>query len=181
MIRGVRRSRGVALCVPGLIAGFLVVGCSDDSAESQPLPDTSASDERSTSDARPKREALAAYRAMWQDLVDASKTADANSPRLDDHAAGEAVESMKTGLRNAKKEKIVIKGEPRLNPKIQSSVGDGVTLRDCVDSTNWLQYKLNGDLKDDVPGGHGKAEATVEPHKGKWKVTKLALHPSGTC
>ncbi|WP_435602870.1 hypothetical protein [Streptomyces sp. bgisy130] len=118
---------------------------------------------------------------MWRDLAAASETSDATSPLLDDHATGGALELMKYGLRKAKADKIVSKGAPGVDPQVVSARSQEVVLRDCVDSTRWLEYKLNGELKNDVPGGHEKAEATVRLSGGMWKVSKLYLHESGSC
>ncbi|UWS75403.1 hypothetical protein [Streptomyces noursei] len=118
---------------------------------------------------------------MWRDLVAASETSDAASPLLDDHATSGALELMKYGLRKAKADNVVSKGSPRVDPQVVSATNQEVVLRDCVDSTRWLEYKLNGELKNDVPGGHEKAEATVRLSDGMWKVSKLYLHAAGSC
>ncbi|MGG2459754.1 hypothetical protein ACO0M4_08005 [Streptomyces sp. RGM 3693] len=44
-----------------------------------------------------------------------------------------------------------------------------------------MEYKLNGQLKNDVPGGREKAEAAVQLGGGMWKVSKLYLHAAGSC
>ncbi|WP_432003380.1 hypothetical protein [Streptomyces sioyaensis] len=126
-------------------------------------------------------EALATYRAMWRDLAEASATSDVTSSVLDDHAAGGALELMKYGLRKAKKEKVVSKGAPRVNPKVIRATSREVVLQDCVDERHWLQYKLNGELKNNVPGGHFRADATVRHGEGGWKVADLYIHETGSC
>ncbi|MDG4856774.1 hypothetical protein P8605_01095 [Streptomyces sp. T-3] len=122
---------------------------------------------------------------MWEDMTVASHTADPEHPRLDDHAADGALQLLEFGLEKTRKEKLVAKGAPKVDPRIVSASPSAeptvVKLVDCVDSTNWLQYKGNGELKDDVPGGHGKAEATVTYRKGRWLVTQLYAHASGSC
>ncbi|MFE3646450.1 hypothetical protein ACFXO2_01120 [Streptomyces sp. NPDC059152] len=126
-------------------------------------------------------EALAAYRAMWRDLTTASETSDAAFPKLGDHATGGALELMKYGLRKAKEDKVVSKGAPRVNPRIIKAASQEVALQDCVDARNWLEYKLNGELKNNVPGSHFRADATVRRSEGTWKVSKLYMYESGTC
>lgn len=125
--------------------------------------------------------ALDAYRAMWRDLTRASETSDAASPLLDDHATGGALAVMKYGLDKSKKEQVVSKGAPRVDPEVASANSREVVLVDCVDDRNWLQYKLNGELKNDVPGGHFRADATVRRSEGAWKVTDLYMHEAGSC
>lgn len=173
--------RKAAVCFSALIAGVAMAGCSGDTSDSKPLPDASAAKTASGSESK-NAEALTAYRAMWRDLTEAARTSDAASPQLDDHASGAALDMLKQGLQRGKREKLVVKGSPRLHPVVDR-VGPAhkVELRDCVDSTGWLQYRLNGELKNNVPGGHGKAEATVERDGHKWKVTVLSMYPSGTC
>ncbi|MEW1655997.1 MULTISPECIES: hypothetical protein [unclassified Streptomyces] len=126
-------------------------------------------------------EALDAYRAMWRDLTRASLTSDADSPLLAVHANGGALELMKHGLRKSKQEGVVSKGTPRVDPHVVSASGQEVVLVDCVDDSNWLLYKRNGELKNNVPGGHLKTDATVRRAGGVWKVSNFYMHATGSC
>ncbi|MVO90748.1 hypothetical protein GPA10_39920 [Streptomyces sp. p1417] len=110
-----------------------------------------------------------------------SATPAPNSPRLDDHAVGGALELLKHGLTTAQKQQVVTRGAPRPDPGIASASPDKVVIRDCVDGTDWLQYKRNGELKNDVPGSHFKADATVRRVDGMWKVSDLYMHEAGSC
>lgn len=167
-----------------LAAGVFLVSCSkaDSSAESpighegNPLLTESPSMGK-----RPEGPALMTYRAMWRDLTVASLTSNAASPSLDDHARDGALELMKYGLKKAKKERLVSKGAPLVDPDVVSTTGSEVKLRDCVDDRHWLQYKLNGELKNDVPGGHFRTDATVRRVGGVWKVSYLYMHEVGSC
>ncbi|MBI0293237.1 hypothetical protein JBE04_01680 [Streptomyces sp. PRKS01-29] len=118
---------------------------------------------------------------MWSDLAAVSAAPDPNAPRLRDHAMQGALELMKYGLRKAKKEKVVSKGTPHINPEVVTATTDEVKLQDCVDGTDWLQYKLNGELKNDVPGSHFKVDARVHRNDNVWKVSYLYMHEAGTC
>ncbi|MFJ5952521.1 hypothetical protein [Streptomyces noursei] len=118
---------------------------------------------------------------MWRDFAKASETSDAASPVLRVHAAGGALELMKYSMRKAKQDQVVSKGAPKVDPQVVSATGQEVTLRDCVDGTRWLLYKLNGELENDVPGSHTKADATVRFDGGTWKVSKLYLYQAGSC
>ena len=64
--------------------------------------------------------ALAAYRAMWADMVTASLTSDYQSPLLPEHASGEALSVLVQGLAKNQAQGIVAKGEPVLHPQITS-------------------------------------------------------------
>lgn len=181
MVKILMSGRWTAACASLATSVVLLAGCSDGSSDPKPLPEHHASGPSSTPQETKHTEALATYRAMWRDLAEASKTSDASSPRLDDHAGGAAVEFMKQGLRSAKEDQVVIKGTPRLQPAVVSGTERKVSLRDCVDSTHWLEYKLNGELKNSTPGGHSKAEATVEREGDQWEVTQLSVYRSGSC
>ncbi len=130
-------------------------------------------------------DAIAAYRAMWKDLAEASATANEDAPYLGDHATGGALRLLKYGLAKQREEGVVGKGTPRLYPQIVSGEPrkqpTKYVLRDCADDTNWLEYKKTGGLKNQVPGGHHRVDATVEIVNGTWKVTYMYLHEVGTC
>jgi hypothetical protein len=89
------------------------------------------------------------------------------------------------GLEKAQAERVVTKGAPRLEPEVvrtrPADVPTAVDLEDCMDDTQWLQYKLDGSLKNDVPGSHHHTKATVEYVHGAWKVSKLYVDQAGTC
>jgi hypothetical protein len=88
---------------------------------------------------------------------------------------------MKQGLKSSQDEKIVSKGAPRLEPQVISATSDEVAVRDCLDDTHWLEYKLNGELKDNVPGGHHRTDATVRRSGGVWKVSYFYMREVGSC
>lgn len=174
--------RRTVVCLLALAVGLGLAGCSGDSSDSKPLPEQSAADTASaTPRERKHAEALVAYRAMWRDLAEAAKTSNASSPQLDDHASGAALDLLEQRLDSAKKEEVVLKGTLRLHPVIASGSDREVEVRDCVDSTKWLVYRLNDELRDNVPGGHSKAEASVAFDGAGWKVNELVLYRSGTC
>lgn len=173
-----------AACVAG--ACLLLAGCAGGVGGSAGGPHASGgSSARHAASASPvggsAAEAVAAYRAMWRDMASASATADAQSPRLADHAEGGALALLRFGLTRAQKENVVVKGAPRVDPWVVSAGARSVKLQDCVDGTHWLQYTKAGQLKDNVPGSHNKADATVTYDKGSWKVTDLYLYGAGTC
>ncbi|MBA0049765.1 hypothetical protein E0L36_02250 [Streptomyces sp. AJS327] len=118
---------------------------------------------------------------MWEDMAQASKTSDASSPQLDDHAQGAALRLLKFGLTQNAKNDVVSRGRPRIAPRVIDATEERVKLRDCVDDTKWLLYKRDGTLKNHVPGSHDRADAIVEVVKGEWKVTSLYLHEAGSC
>ncbi|MEU7488074.1 hypothetical protein [Streptomyces sp. NPDC042319] len=115
-------------------------------------------------------------------MTKVSADPDPKSSLLDDHASDGALQLMKYGLEQEVKDEVVVKGAPRLGtPRVVSASDKAVVLVDCVDGTNWLQYKRNGELKDDVPGSHFKTDAKVRRAGEKWKVSHLYLHEAGSC
>lgn len=167
-----------------LVAGVFLASCSKaDSRSESPVEDggKSLSTESPSVGKGPEGPALVAYRAMWRDLTVVSAAPDPDAPRLRDHAAQGALELMKYGLTRAKKEKVVSKGTPHVNPEVVTATTKEVKLQDCVDGTDWLQYKLNGELKNDVPGSHFKVDARVFRNGTVWKVSYLYMHEAGTC
>ncbi|MCQ4084387.1 hypothetical protein NGB36_28350 [Streptomyces sp. RB6PN25] len=185
LMRVRRTFEGVAVAAAVLLAQGVLAGCSGGTQGHS--AQASQHEKPSASAAIPARQlaALSAYRAMWNDLVHASLTADVNAPQLSDHASAGALQLLRYGLEQEQKEGVVSKGQPVLDPVVVSSQPTAqpvkYALRDCFDDTHWLQYTKSGKLKNDVPGGHHLTDATVELNDGTWKVTSLYLHEAGTC
>ena len=179
----------------GLVAlvPLLLSGCSASSSSTGATPAGSTGPSESTSAitsssptfASVETRALATYRAMWADMVTAGRTADYESPLLAKHAASQALQLLVSGLYEAHKKNVVIKGEPALNPRVTAlTPADNpaaATIADCFDDSHWLNYKPNGQLQDDVPGGKHNTTATVGNLDGTWKVTRLQVQGVGTC
>lgn len=65
-------------------------------------------------------DAIAAYRAMWEDYAVAAETANWQSPRLTDHATGDALDVISRGLYASSYNGEVAKGRPVLDPTVAS-------------------------------------------------------------
>jgi hypothetical protein len=133
-----------------------------------------------------RKQAVAAYNEMWQDMAAASETADYQSPRLADHAAGDALSLLVRGVYTNKAHGIVVKGTLNTDPSVTDATPpdspSNVSIRDCFDATKWLEYDATtGALKDDEPGGRHLTTATVELNAGTWKVTQLSVGGLNTC
>ncbi len=124
--------------------------------------------------------AVAAYRAMWVDAVEASRTSDAKHPQLDDHAEGDALNLLRDMMDEAKADGATSRGGVRVAPSVVTSRAAEVQLLDCVDGTKWEQVKAGGS-SDALAGAHYRAEATVAQRAGVWKVSKLYWGEAGTC
>jgi hypothetical protein len=124
--------------------------------------------------------AIASYRAMWEDVAEASRTSDSKNPRLDDHAESGALRLLRFTLRRAREEGATGRGAPRLHPIVVKSSASRVELRDCVDGSRWVQVKPDGSPHG-LPGGSYRTNATVVLSSGTWKVSELYSEDVGTC
>ncbi|MFD7169243.1 hypothetical protein [Streptomyces violascens] len=126
-------------------------------------------------------EALTSYRAMWADAAEASRTSDPKSPRLADHAQGNALSLLQYVMEQARKAGATSKGAVNLAPTVVKSSVDKVELRDCIDGSKWVQDKPSGS-SDGLAGGRRHTEATVtRTSTGEWKVSELYWEDAGTC
>src|SRR5689334_11805499 len=125
-----RLSRGLAACLAtGALAA--ATGCSTSAsggrASSSTSPGTTSATSATTAppsatstSTSPDVRTIAVdvYLAMWADMVEAAKTSDYASPRLADHAAGQALQLLSGALRTAHDKQLVAKGTPRFSPKV---------------------------------------------------------------
>ena len=138
-----------------------------------------------TPSAAAERDAVAAYRGMWAAFVEAAKTSDPDDPTLRKFAADDALKLIVSGLITNRTLGKIVLGELKTSPRItQLSPSDkptSVEITDCVDATNWLEYKKSGKRWDDKPGGKHLTTATVKAVDGSWTVTSFTLRKAGTC
>lgn len=132
-----------------------------------------------------EKEAIAAYVAMWQDTAAAATTSDWQSPRITQHATGDAALVISKALYTDHLNGVVSKGAPNDNPRVISvqppADPNTIMISDCGDSTNWLQYTTNGQPFGS-PGGHRQITAEVKKQPGRaWKVTRFAVEALGSC
>lgn len=172
---------GLMICAASMSLSACGSGSSPSSAPTTGRPVTSTTQALTG----PAASALAAYRAMWADMVTASRTSDYQSPLMAEHASGDALSVLVQGLAKDQQEGIVTKGEPVLHPQVTSLTPAGdptqATITDCFDDTHWLEYKLSGELVNNTPGGHQATTAIVINTGSIWKVSQLAVQATGTC
>ena len=173
---GTARRRWCCLAlVLALIA--LAAGCTD-RARSQ--SDGGSSSTGPTTTADPSGAILTAYRAHWADVIEAGKTADPRSPRLDDHATGEVLKTVRDNYRQLQADGEVVRGTVRLHPSVTSVSGSTATVRDCNDVTDFLRY----DAKTGAPREQRKTdvaelEVTLRLINGHWLVSETTV--KGPC
>jgi hypothetical protein len=124
-----------------------------------------------------KAAVLTAYQAFWSDVVAATATADAASPRLTQHATGAELAALRVRLTANKRTGLVGRGKPRLLKTTLKTVGiKAATIRDCMDSNRWLYYDAKtGELRDKPTGKLLAVTAGLVLEGGAWKVATLEI------
>jgi len=172
--------------VIGLVAllAVVLVGCTPQGGDSTAptattaaagtaLPTTQAP--TTNGQAAEKANVLAAYRAFWDDVVAATATSDAASPRLARHATGAELRALRVRLEANKRAGLVARGSPKLlDTTIASVTEKAATVRDCMDSNQWLYHDAKtGALRDKPSGKLYAVTATLVLDRGSWKVATL--------
>ena len=126
-----------------------------------------------------ERDALAAYRGMWDAFVDAAKTSDPDAPQLRQYATDNALKLIVGDLYTNRARQKVILGDLKIDPKVTAATPaeapTEASIVDCVNDENWLEYKKSGGLVDHNPGGRHKTTATVKLTAAGWKVTRFVV------
>jgi hypothetical protein len=133
-----------------------------------------------------KEQAVAAYLGMWQAMAKAGETSDWQAPELSRYASGSALQTITGSLYADHRNGFVSKGRPVNRPQVTSAEPPDdpttVMISDCGDSTTWLQYRTDGSLVDESPGGRRSITAEAKLHSdGVWRVTRFAVQGIGSC
>ncbi len=188
-MRTIRRShRGqaalAALGLAALAAGS--VSCSSGGSSSAKwasstttIPPTSTTAPAATvTSMDPGVEAVAAYRAFWQDFLAAGDPVDPLSPRLAAHATGDELGAVRNRFLAVKAAGQVIRGSLDLAPKVVSVGPDTVTLSDCYDDQTGA-YSADGVRQDKEDPRRHLVTATVALVDGAWKVSAIKHEGDG--
>lgn len=174
-----------------LVGVLLMASCTADTGGSPslmptqpPVPASSAPSRTETT----KREAVAAYRGMWQAMARAGVTSDWKAPELARYATGDALTAITKSLYADQANGVVTRGAPLLWPVVRSAepAQDPTTvlIDDCGDSTQWLKYFEGTDTPAGEGGGGGRRAITAEVLRrpdGSWRVARFAVQGVGTC
>ncbi|MFI5593694.1 hypothetical protein ACIA5G_52330 [Amycolatopsis sp. NPDC051758] len=186
-----RSGRRLAV-VAAAVLGFVVSACSSGSADapassaSMPtavVPTATTASPASTA----KQKAVDAYLGMWRDVAVVATTSDWRSPRLAEHATGDALSVLSRQLYADHYNGLISKGTPSNSPVAQSVDSPyepkTVVISDCSDASTWLKYRAdNGKPADDEPGGRHRINAEVKlAVDGSWRVTRFAVEGTGSC
>ncbi|MFE9121437.1 hypothetical protein [Streptomyces sp. NPDC007172] len=144
----VRTQRLAGTAVACAVGAGALVGCGSSSSDESdaPSPSVSASNSASSDpDQAAKDKVLAAYRGYWDAQVKAYAKASPVGTGLEKYAFDKALGKADSELAALKLAGNVIKGEPKLSPKVTAvSLNESpkkATITDCVDVTNWKLVK----------------------------------------
>ncbi len=116
---------------------------------------------------------LADYRAFWDDMVAVGRTANWRSPRIDDHATGQALAEAQATFRSLKSRGLVARGTVKVDAKVLSIKGGTAVVYDCNSTSNFLAYDAaSGELRDKSSGRSNGKTVTMLLQGGTWKVAK---------
>lgn len=141
----------------------------------------------SSPDARAEvQNALAAYTNMLNAYVTASNAGTDDTTELARYTTGSALQVLSKGLADNKAKGLHTQGTPKNEPPQVTSVAPAsaptsVSVRSCLDDSQWLLYKANGQLANNTPGGRRLATAEVKKTDGAWKVDSFGIRGVGTC
>ena len=116
---------------------------------------------------------LADYRAFWDDMVAVGRTANWRSPRIDDHATGQALAEAQATFRSLKSRGLVARGTVKVDAKVLSIKGGTAVVYDCNSTSNFLAYDAaTGELRDKSSGRSNGKTVTMLLRGETWKVAK---------
>ncbi len=172
-LRRGRRARLVAL----LVLGAVLTGACVSESKGSPAAGAATTGAPSTTGQTDSRVAaetavLNSYRAFWDDVVAAGRKADWQSPRLADHAAGQALKQVRDHYKALQAAGLVDLGTVELHPKVVSLAEQTATVNDCVDVSRFLRHDAKTLEPRETPDPRLDAGvATLTLSGGVWKVT----------
>jgi hypothetical protein len=172
LLKPVRIGRPV---VAAALVALVLASCGPDN-EKAVTPTTTTAAPSSTTDPSASEDAavLDGYRGYWSAYLKAADPMDPQSPVLQEHATGPALETVVkafVGLKSAGK---VIRGQFDLAPRVINVDGETASVRDCyVDDTGVFDV-ATGARDDEPTGQRHQVTATLRLQDGTWKVERLA-------
>jgi len=179
-----------------LVAVLALAGCwrSGEAATRAPVPPAppiSAPAQPSPSPlldriAQAKQDALQAYLAMYDDVVAAGE--DWNSPRLPQHATGQAFALWRTIAYRNTQNGLAARGQPEISDArvvqvAPESKPTTASVTACIDEKTWPLYVVaTGQPVNSLPADRRLDEATLDRQPaGNWVISKLVVRDPGSC
>ncbi len=160
-----------------VVAAVMLSGCQGEGKSVSPGTTSSASASATSSTQTDSRAAaeqavLSSYRAFWDDVVEAGRRADWQSPRLAQHAAGQALQEVRDHYKALRAAGMVDLGAVELHPKVVDLGASTATVNDCVDVSRFLRHDAKTLEPRETPDLRPDAGvATLTLMDGTWKVT----------
>lgn len=153
-------------------------------ASASASPSASASAAAETED-QAKQHAIDAYLGFQNAFEKASAAGDPDYPDLPKYGTGAALTLFTNGLKSAKAQGLLGRGQAVFHPKIASlsppAAPTKASVQDCMDTSKTERYKADGSAFNDSPGGLRLVLADVERINGEWKVTAIGIREVGSC
>lgn len=172
LLKPVRIGRPV---VAAALVALVLASCGTDN-EKDAAPTTTTAATSSTTDPPASEDAavLDGYRGYWSAYLKSADPMDPQSPALQEHATGPALETVVkafVGLKSAGK---VIRGQLDLAPRVVNVDGETASVRDCYGDDTGVYDAASGERDDTPTGQRHQVTATLRLMDGAWKVERLA-------
>lgn len=182
---GPRRAVAALACSAALATAL--AGCSSGSKASPPASASASASPSTDPTAAASQKVLAAYRAMWAAEAKVYTSGSLKNSDLDKFAADKALASISATELWYQGQNLVLKGEPKLTPKVTDIDLTGkpptAHITSCVDSTNFFPVdKKTGKPAKLASDVHRHVEtATAILGNGKWMITRAQIEQDRTC
>jgi hypothetical protein len=134
-----------------------------------------------------KASALAAYQGMWDVTVKAYNAGSLDGvDNLETYTRDKALANIKIAVAYYQKNNLMVKGKPKLSPQVQAvdlaSMPARVTIRDCIDSTDFLPVNKTTGKPSETDGVHRHVYNSVAQRvDGQWLIGESAIDREQTC
>ncbi|MQS17533.1 hypothetical protein F7Q99_36445 [Streptomyces kaniharaensis] len=186
--------RKALVCTVLVASSVLLTACSSSphkEATASPTTATASPSATATPTADPtadaKAAALVAYRGMWGTIVKAYTAGSLNGvDDLETYSRDKALSSIKVAVAYYEKNNLVVKGQPQLSPEVQAvdlaSMPARVTIRDCVDTSNFLPVDKTTGKPSETDGKFRHITNSVAQRvDGRWLIGEWTIDRQQTC
>ncbi|MEW2127560.1 hypothetical protein AB0891_28010 [Streptomyces sp. NPDC007259] len=182
---GLMACAGAAACLLALATGC---GSSGGGKSAEPTPSASKDDGKKER-AAAGRDALAAYRGMWDTQVEAYSSGSMKNAKLGDYTTGDAAAKIIEGFTYYNDHGLAFKGRPDTAPKVSAvdvtSDVHTATITDCVDMTGVVVRRSTGKpiavAKEDTRRPWTIQATTAKDGKGGWRIADYTIDKDRTC
>ncbi|TXS06948.1 hypothetical protein EAO73_03745 [Streptomyces sp. col6] len=182
---GLMACAGAAACLLVLATGC---GSSGGGKSAEPTPSASKDDGKKER-AAAGRDALAAYRGMWDVQVEAYSSGSMKNAKLRDYTTGDAAAMIIETFTYYNANGLAFKGGPDTAPKVSAiDVASSVhtaTIEDCVDMTGVLVQRSSGKpiarAKEGDRHPWTVEATTAKDGKGGWRITDYTIDKDRAC